>query len=46
MKTWFATLGLFVFAMSCNAEGTLFKVPARDGVTTTLFWETVPHTLP
>ncbi|MFZ2220676.1 MAG: alpha/beta hydrolase, partial [Rhodoferax sp.] len=25
-----------------HAEGTLFKVPTRDGVTTTLFWEPAP----
>lgn len=43
MKAWFAALALSVFAMNCNGEGTLFKVPTRDGVTTTLFWETVPN---
>ena len=43
MRAWFATLVLSVLAMSCNAEGTLFKVPTRDGVTTTLFLETVPN---
>lgn len=25
------------------AEGSLFRVPTRDGVTTTVFWERVPH---
>ena len=25
-----------------HAEGTVFKVPTRDGVTTTLFWEPAP----
>lgn len=25
-----------------HAEGTLLKVPTRDGVTTTLFWEPAP----
>jgi len=30
------------FAAICHAEGTLFKVPTREGVTTTLFWEPVP----
>ena len=43
MKAWFAAWVLSFFAMNCNAEGTLFKVPTRDGVTTTLFWETVPN---
>lgn len=43
MRAWFVPLVLSFFAMSCNAEGTLFKVPTRDGITTTLFWETVPN---
>lgn len=43
MKAWFAAWVLSFFAMSCNAEGTLFKVPTREAVTTTLFWETAPN---
>lgn len=43
MRAWCAAWVLCFFAMSCSAEGTLFKVPTRDGVTTTLFWETVPN---
>ena len=35
--------GLLIgLAVTCHAEGTLFKVPTREGVTTTLFWEPVP----
>ncbi|EYC50489.1 hypothetical protein AZ34_05040 [Hylemonella gracilis str. Niagara R] len=30
-------------ACGANAEGSLFKVPTRDGVVTTLFWETAPN---
>ena len=33
---------LLGLAITCHAEGTLFKVPTREGVTTTLFWEPVP----
>lgn len=29
-------------AIAAQAEGQLFRVPTRDGVTTTLFWEAVP----
>lgn len=36
MKAWFVALALSVCAMNCNAEGTLFKVPTRDGVTTVI----------
>ena len=28
-------------AIAC-AEGALFKVPTREGITTTLFWEAAP----
>ena len=35
--------GLFIgIVASAHAEGSLFKVPTRDGVATTLFWETAP----
>ena len=35
--------GLLIgLAVTCHAEGTLFKVPTREGVTTTLFWESAP----
>lgn len=30
-------------ACGAHAEGSLFKVPTRDGVVTTLFWETAPN---
>ena len=33
---------LLGLAVTCHAEGALFKVPTRDGVTTTLFWEPAP----
>ena len=33
---------LLGLAITCHAEGMLFKVPTREGVTTTLFWEPVP----
>ena len=37
------TAGLLIgLAVTSHAEGTLFKVPTREGVTTTLFWEPVP----
>lgn len=31
-----------VLCLAAHAEGVLLKVPTRDGVTTTLFWEPVP----
>ena len=35
--------GLLIgLAVTSHAEGTLFKVPTREGVTTTLFWESAP----
>ena len=33
---------LIALAVTSHAEGILFKVPTRDGVATTLFWETAP----
>ncbi len=33
---------LFGVAFLCHAEGVLFKVPTREGITTTLFWEAAP----
>ena len=37
-----AMLYLTVVAWAAHAEGSLFKVPTRDGVVTTLFWEPAP----
>ena len=37
------TLLCLVTSAYSFAEGTLFKVPTRDGVTTTLFWEPVEN---
>ncbi len=34
---------LLALSLTGHAEGTLFKVPTRDGVTTTLFWEPVEN---
>ena len=35
--------GLFIgIVASAHAEGSLFKVPTREGVVTTLFWEAAP----
>ena len=42
MKKIFAAIALFALALICHAEGTLFKLPTREGVTTTLFWEAAP----
>lgn len=42
MKKIFAAIALFALALICHAEGTLFKVPTREGVVTTLFWEPAP----
>ena len=33
---------LFGIVLICHAEGVLNKVPTREGVTTTLFWEPAP----
>ena len=33
---------LFGVAFLCHAEGVLSKVPTREGITTTLFWEAAP----
>lgn len=41
-QTVFAGLALLAAAITAHAEGTLFKVPTREGVTTTLFWESTP----
>ena len=35
-------LALVLAACAAHAEGSLFKVPTRDGVVTTLFWEAAP----
>ncbi|MGB9670488.1 MAG: alpha/beta hydrolase [Halothiobacillaceae bacterium] len=37
------TIALSSVSFFCHAEGTLFKVPSREGVTTTLFWEPAPN---
>lgn len=42
MKRLFIACALAALACFCHAEGILLKVPTRDGVTTTLFWEAVP----
>eukprot|EP01030_Chromulinospumella_sphaerica_P006784 gene6784-6636_t len=42
MTKLLTTLALWALAALCHAEGSLLKVPTRDGVTTTLFWEAVP----
>lgn len=42
MKRILAAVALWALAFMSHAEGTLFKVPTRDGVTTTLFWEPAP----
>ena len=42
MKKVFAAAVLWALVFACQAEGVLFKVPTRDGVVTTLFWEAAP----
>ena len=37
-----AELALVAAAIPAQAEGALFRVPTREGVTTTLFWEVAP----
>ena len=37
-----AGLALVAAAITAQAEGALFRVPTREGVTTTLFWEVAP----
>lgn len=37
------TIALSSVSFFCHAEGTLLKVPSREGVTTTLFWEPAPN---
>jgi pimeloyl-ACP methyl ester carboxylesterase len=36
-------LALLLAACAAHAQGTLLKVPTRDGVVTTLFWEAAPE---
>lgn len=40
---WIAYLVLGSISSAAGAQGILFKVPTRDGVTTTLFWESVSN---
>lgn len=40
--TTIGLLSLLAFSTGAHAEGALFKVPTRDGVVTTLFWEAAP----
>ena len=35
MKKIFAVIGLFALSFVCHADGTLYKVPTREGITTT-----------
>jgi len=42
MKRLFVAAIFWALAFTGHAEGMLFKVPTREGVTTTLFWEPVP----
>ena len=37
-----AGLALVAAAITAQAEGALFRVPTREGVTATLFWEVAP----
>jgi len=37
------TAALSSASFLCHAEGALLKVPTREGVTTTMFWEPVPN---
>ena len=37
------TAALSSVSFLCHAEGALLKVPTREGVTTTLFWEPAPN---
>jgi len=41
VTVWMGLICLLATLLPAHAEGTLFKVPTRDGVTTTLFWEPV-----
>jgi pimeloyl-ACP methyl ester carboxylesterase len=43
MQRLITGLVLLVLSLTSHAEGTLFKVPTRDGVTTTLFWESAEN---
>ena len=42
MRQILVTALLTITAIAVHAEGTLFKIPTRNGVTTTLFWESAP----
>ena len=42
MRQILVTALLATTAIAVHAEGTLFKIPTRNGVTTTLFWESAP----
>lgn len=42
MKRWWMWPVLAGLALACRAEGVMFKVPTREGVRTTVFWEAVP----
>ena len=35
-------IALMTLSVIASAEGTLYKVPTREGITTTLFWEAAP----
>ena len=35
-------IALMTLSFMASAEGTLYKVPTREGITTTLFWEAAP----
>ena len=41
-RRFFVVLALLVLGAVAHAEGVLFKVPTRDSVVTTLFWEAAP----
>ena len=41
-RRFFVVLALLFVGAAAHAEGMLFKVPTRDGVVTTLFWEAAP----
>lgn len=43
MERLFAAMVLWALMFACHAEGVLFEVPTRDGVTTTVFWEPVAN---
>ena len=43
MERLFAAIALWGLMFVCHAEGTLFEVPTRGGVTTAVFWEPVAN---